>query len=67
VVSSALMLSQPLYFGGYGGLGLKLVWLLLDLFTILVLVTGLVLWWKRRHQTIAVAPLPRARHERTPE
>jgi uncharacterized iron-regulated membrane protein len=49
---SALMLSQPLHFGDYGGLGLKLVWLLLDLFTIMVLVTGLVLWWKRRHLSV---------------
>lgn len=46
---SALMLSQPLHFGDYGGMGLKIVWALLDLLTILVLITGLVLWWKKRH------------------
>ena len=46
---SALMLSQPLHFGDYGGLGLKIVWLVLDLLSIAVLVSGLVLWWKRRH------------------
>lgn len=45
---SGLMLSQPLHFGDYGGLGLKIVWLVLDLLTIVVLATGLVLWWKRR-------------------
>jgi uncharacterized iron-regulated membrane protein len=45
---SALMLSQPLHFGDYGGMGLKLVWAVLDLLTIMVLVTGLALWWKRR-------------------
>lgn len=45
---SALMLSQPLHFGDYGGMGLKLVWAALDLLTIMVLVTGLALWWKRR-------------------
>lgn len=43
-----LMLSQPLHFGDYGGIGLKIVWLVLDLLTIVVLGTGLVLWWKRR-------------------
>lgn len=45
---STLMLSQPLHFGDYGGLGLKIVWLVLDLLSIAVLVSGLVLWWKRR-------------------
>jgi uncharacterized iron-regulated membrane protein len=45
---SGLMLSQPLHFGDYGGMGLKLLWLLLDLLSILVLWSGLVLWWKRR-------------------
>jgi uncharacterized iron-regulated membrane protein len=44
---TALMLSQPLHFGDYGGMGLKVVWALLDLMTIWVLVTGLVLWWKK--------------------
>jgi uncharacterized iron-regulated membrane protein len=45
---SGLMLSQPLHFGDYGGMGFKLLWLLLDLLSILVLWSGLVLWWKRR-------------------
>lgn len=49
---SALMLSQPLHFGDYGGMGLKIIWLLLDLLTIVVLVTGLILWWKRRALTV---------------
>jgi uncharacterized iron-regulated membrane protein len=44
---SALMLSQPLHFGDYGGLALKLLWLLLDVLSIVVLWSGLVLWWKR--------------------
>ncbi|KQQ96676.1 PepSY domain-containing protein [Massilia sp. Leaf139] len=46
---STLMLSQPLHFGDYGGLALKLLWTLLDLLSIWVLWGGLVLWWKRRH------------------
>ncbi len=40
-----LLLSQPLHFGDYGGLPLKIIWALLDLITIVVLVSGLYLWW----------------------
>lgn len=40
---SALALSQPLHFGDYGGVTLKVLWALLDLTTISVLVSGLVL------------------------
>ncbi|WHZ22191.1 MAG: hypothetical protein OJF47_001303 [Nitrospira sp.] len=43
-----LSLSQPLHFGDYGGLPLKILWALLDLVTILVLLSGLYLWWKKR-------------------
>lgn len=48
---STLMLSQPLHFGDYGGMGLKILWTLLDLLSIWVLWSGLVLWWKRRKVT----------------
>jgi uncharacterized iron-regulated membrane protein len=44
----ALFLSRPLHFGDYGGLLLKMVWALLDLACIVVLVTGVYLWWGRR-------------------
>jgi uncharacterized iron-regulated membrane protein len=44
---TALLISQPLHFGDYGGQPLKLLWALLDLGTIVVLVTGLYLWIKR--------------------
>ena len=44
----ALELSQPLHFGDYGGLPLKILWFVLDLFTIVVLGTGLWLWLARR-------------------
>ena len=37
-------LSQPLHFGDYGGLPLKILWALLDLITIVVLGSGLYLW-----------------------
>ena len=43
-----LLLSQPLHFGDYGGLPLKTIWALLDIITIVVLGSGLYLWWGRR-------------------
>lgn len=46
--AAALLISQPLHFGDYGGLPLKIVWALLDMLCIVVLVSGLVLWVKRR-------------------
>lgn len=44
----ALLYSQPLHFGDYGGLPLKILWAVLDVFTILVLGSGLYLWLGRR-------------------
>ncbi|MFG6466033.1 PepSY-associated TM helix domain-containing protein [Roseateles sp. BYS87W] len=44
----ALLLSQPLHFGDYGGLPMKILWALLDIATILLLGSGLYLWWKKR-------------------
>lgn len=40
----ALTLSQPLHFGDYGGLPMKILWALLDVLTIVVLGSGLYLW-----------------------
>lgn len=45
---ATLLISQPLHFGDYGGLPLKIIWLVFDLMTIVVLWTGLMLWWKKR-------------------
>ena len=45
---STLFLSQPLHFGDYAGMPLKIIWALLDIATIAILVTGLYLWLKRR-------------------
>jgi uncharacterized iron-regulated membrane protein len=42
-----LLLSQPLHFGDYGGLPLKILWIALGLVTILVLASGLYLWVRR--------------------
>jgi uncharacterized iron-regulated membrane protein len=47
---TALLVSQPLHFGDYGGMPLKIVWALLDLITIVVLGSGLYLWWARRRE-----------------
>lgn len=44
----ALEVSRPLHFGDYGGMPLKIIWLLFDLGTIVVLVTGLMLWLGKR-------------------
>jgi uncharacterized iron-regulated membrane protein len=41
---TALLYSQPLHFGDYGGLLLKLLWAVLTGFTIIVLGSGLYLW-----------------------
>ena len=43
----ALLLAQPLHFGDYAGLPMKLLWAVLDILTIVVLVTGLRLWLRR--------------------
>jgi uncharacterized iron-regulated membrane protein len=43
----ALLVSQPLHFGDYGGQAMKLLWALLDIATIILLGTGLYLWLKR--------------------
>ncbi|MGI3131656.1 PepSY-associated TM helix domain-containing protein [Halopseudomonas pachastrellae] len=46
-----LLLSQPLHFGDYGGMPLKVIWALLDIITIVVLISGLYLWQGRRAST----------------
>ncbi|MCG6204309.1 PepSY domain-containing protein [Rhodopseudomonas sp. HC1] len=43
-----LLISQPLHFGDYGGLPLRIIWAILDIVTIVVLITGLYLWLRRR-------------------
>ncbi len=50
---TALEVSRPLHFGDYAGLPLKIIWALLDLITIVVLVSGLDLWIARRRATEA--------------
>jgi len=43
-----LEICRPLHFGDYGGMPLKILWALFDLAAIIVLVTGLCLWFSRR-------------------
>ncbi|SEM74171.1 Uncharacterized iron-regulated membrane protein [Sphingomonas gellani] len=44
----ALRLSQPLHFGNYGAMPMKILWALLDLVAILILGSGLYLWLSRK-------------------
>lgn len=50
---TSLFLSQPLHFGDYGGMTLKIIWAILDIATIIVLVTGLYLWIARRGRRLS--------------
>lgn len=47
-----LLLSQPLHFGDYGGMPLKILWAFLDIVTIVVLSSGLYLWLSRRRSRL---------------
>lgn len=51
--ANALFISQPLHFGDYGGLPLKIIWALFDIITIVVLASGLYLWFARNKATKA--------------
>ena len=44
----AMGMSQPLHFGDYGGMPMKVLWAVLDVLTIIVLVSGIYLWIVRR-------------------
>ena len=51
--ATALFVSQPLHFGDYGGLPLKIIWAVLDIITIIILISGLYLWIAKRRSTKA--------------
>ncbi|MDE1167019.1 MAG: PepSY-associated TM helix domain-containing protein [Pseudomonas sp.] len=51
----AMGLSQPLHFGDYGGRPMQILWALLDVLTIIVLGSGVYLWWVRRRSKAVVA------------
>ena len=44
----AMGMSQPLHFGDYGGMPMKILWALLDGLTIVVLISGIYLWIAKR-------------------
>ena len=48
---TALLVSQPLHFGDYGGGWLQFLWAMLDIAAIVVLGSGIYLWLKRGVQT----------------
>lgn len=48
---SIFQMAQPLHFGDYGGLLFKIAWAVLDILTMVVLISGLYLWWSRRAHT----------------
>ncbi len=43
-----LLVSEPLHFGDYGGLPLKILWAALDVITIVILGSGVYLWVARK-------------------
>lgn len=45
---NAYFISQPLHFGDYGGIPMKVIWAIFDLATIFVLISGIYLWFARR-------------------
>ena len=51
---TGLLLSQPLHFGDYGGRPLQIIWAVLDVITIVVLWSGLYLWWVKRRKPVVV-------------
>jgi uncharacterized iron-regulated membrane protein len=67
---TALLVSQPLHFGDYGGMPMQILWALLDIATIIVLGSGLYLWLKRGKavpaRTASNAPAASPGSERAP-
>jgi uncharacterized iron-regulated membrane protein len=63
----ALFVSQPLHFGDYGGMPLKVIWALLDGFTIIVIGSGLYLYMVRRRKAGGRRIDQRLRHEQPDE
>jgi len=45
---NTIYLSQPFHFGDYGGIPLKVLWAVFDIAAIIVLISGLYLWFARR-------------------
>ncbi len=54
----AIVLSQPLHFGDYGGLPLKILWTLCTWLTLFITANGAWLWWDRRRARRKSRPRP---------
>lgn len=61
---TALFISQPLHFGDYGGLPLKIIWTILDIASIIILITGVYLWYLRRKATLQFKSKTTTIHEK---
>ena len=55
----AMGMSQPLHFGDYGGMPMKVLWAALDGLTIIVLGSGVYLWLERRRSNRALNSTPK--------
>jgi len=55
---TSLLVSQPLHFGDYGGMPLKIIWAVLDIITIMVLVSGLYIWLRPSTRAVPRASQP---------
>jgi len=62
----ALLVSQPLHFGDYGGMPMQIIWALLDIATIIVLGSGLYLWLKRGNTVPSASRKAKEHEERQP-
>ena len=56
---SGLLVSQPLHFGDYGGMPMKILWAVLDVATIVVLGSGLYLWLRKGAAARRTQPMAR--------
>jgi uncharacterized iron-regulated membrane protein len=53
----AIQLSQPLHFGDYGGLPLKILWVACSSLALFITGNGAWLWWNRRRRRRAAEPV----------
>lgn len=63
----ALLVSQPLHFGDYGGQWMKFLWAMLDIATIIILGSGVYLWLKRgKHAAASAKVALKEEHRQAP-
>ncbi len=55
----AITLSEPLHFGDYGGLPLKVLWTVCTWLTLFITANGAWLWWDRRRKRVVRTHDPR--------